>query len=115
MTRNYEQQREICVKYNAQYFETPENLKVGISINVREGIRPINGLRHPPEGDTSGWYIWAGEELSNDPDFFVPLHISHLDEWCPLVKKYLGLPIGWRFLITEEYEDVWQDDSLLNI
>src|ERR1041384_3071497 len=27
-----------------------------------------------PSGDTTGWYIWAREEPSNHPDFFVPLH-----------------------------------------
>lgn len=76
---------------------------------------PINGLRHPPEGDTTGWYIWAGEELSTATDFFVPLHVVHLDEWCPGAIPYLGLPPGWRFLIADGYEDVWFDPSLLDI
>ena len=74
---------------------------------------PINGLRHPIEGETTGWYIWAGEEYSEGPDFFVPLHVEHLAEWTPLVLKYLGLPTGSRFLITADYEDVWEDKSLL--
>ena len=75
---------------------------------------PINGLRHTPEGDTTGWYIWAGENFSQEPGFFEPLHVSHLSEWCHLVLKYLGLPPGSRFLITDiGYEDVWFDESLL--
>lgn len=107
-------QREICVKYAADYVASPLHLKVGIALNVKDGIMPINGLRHPPEGDTSGWYIWAGEEYSEDPNFFVPLHIEHLKDWCPLVLKYLGLAPGWRFLITDTgYEDVWKDESLI--
>jgi hypothetical protein len=88
---------------------------VGISLNVKNGLQPINGLRHPPEGDTTGWYIWAGEDFSDDPDFFVPLHVKHLNEWCPEIVKYLGLPPGWRFLIANDYEDVWEDPSLLDI
>jgi hypothetical protein len=28
-------------------------------------------------------------------------------------KKYLGLALGWRFLIAPEYEDVWYDTNLL--
>ena len=76
---------------------------------------PINGLRHPPEGDTTGWYIWAGEELSEDPDFFVPLHFEHLAEWCPGVTKFLALPPGWRFLTAPDHEDVWFDVSLLKL
>jgi hypothetical protein len=94
---------------------SPGGSKVGISRNVRSGLLPINGLRHPPVGDTTGWYIWSGEgNPPSDPDFFVPLHVEHLMEWCPLVIPYLGLPPGWRFLLTGEHEDVWNDASLLD-
>ncbi|PPD55577.1 MAG: hypothetical protein CTY11_01390 [Methylomonas sp.] len=108
-------QKQVCQKFGAQFLGAPDTSKVGISLNVRDGVVPINGLRHPPEGDTSGWYIWAGEELSNGTEFFKPLHIEHLDNWCPQIKKYLGLAPGWRFLIANEYEDVWFDESLLRI
>ena len=77
-------------------------------------MSPINGLRHEPVGDTNGWYIWAGPELSQDPDFFTPLHVHHLGEWCPQVLPYLALPPGSRFLIAEGYEDVWHDEALLS-
>lgn len=110
-----ELQKELCEKYKARFLSSPSNLKVGIATNVREGIVPINGLRHPPEGDTTGWYIYAGEELSDDPDFFKPLHVEHLDDWCPQIKKYLGLAPGWRFLVAGDYEDVWFDESLLEV
>ncbi|MBT1711415.1 hypothetical protein KK062_24445 [Fulvivirgaceae bacterium PWU5] len=108
------EQIAICRKYDVVFCESPDFLKVGISRNIKEGARPIHGLRHPLEGNTTGWYIW-GDEYSEDPDFFVPLHVEHLKEWCPLIVKYLGLPPGWRFLITENYEDVWEDKDLLNI
>ena len=101
------------MKYGAPLVEAPENFKVGISRNVKDGLWPINGLRHPVEGNTTGWYIWAGEDFSTDPDFFIPLHVKHLEEWCPMVLKYLSLAPGWRFLVTENYEDVWEDKSLL--
>lgn len=107
-------QRGICEKYGAEYFPTGDNLKLGISNNVKEGIIPINGLRLYPEEGTSGWFIWAGEEFSEDPDFFVPLHIEHIDEWALDIKKYLGLAPGWRFLIVGDYEDVWFDKEILD-
>ena len=107
-------QKAICNKYHAAYIETPANLKVGISLNVKSGIYPINGLRHYPEGDTTGWYIWGGE-YSDADDFFKPLHVEHLREWCPEAIKYLGLPPGYRFLLGENnYEDVWKDETLLS-
>lgn len=108
------EQKEVCRKYNAEFLETPVNLKIGISLNVKENNYPIHGLRHPPEGDTTGWYIWVGE-YSEESDFFQPLHVEHIKEWNPLIEKYLGLAPGWRFLITPEYEDVWYDKDLLDI
>ena len=111
-----DQQKIICKKYNTSIKESPLDMKVGISRNVRNGLQPINGLRHPIEGNTTGWYIWAGEEFSDSPDFFVPLHVEHLKEWCPNVMKYLGLPPGWRFMIDNKgFEDIWEDLSLLNL
>lgn len=106
-------QHEICKKYGVLLMPAPDHLKVGIARNVLEGILPLNGLRLKPTADTTGWYIWAGEELSEAPDFFVPLHVSHLGEWCPVVRKFLGLPPGWRFLLSGNYEDVWEDSGLL--
>jgi hypothetical protein len=80
--------------------ECPSHLKVGIARNVREGLQPLNGLRINPSSDTTGWYFWAGQEKSDDPDFFLPLHVEHLKTWCPEVLPYLSLPPGWRFLIA---------------
>jgi hypothetical protein len=87
--------------------------KIGISDIALSGAHPINGLRHPPEAGTSGWYIWGGEEFSTAPHFFKPFHIHHLQERCPGVLPYLALPPGWRFLIGPGHEDVWYDSSLL--
>jgi hypothetical protein len=93
----------------------PADRTAGVAENVKTGLKPINGLRHPPEGDTTGWFIWAGTELSSADDFFLPNHVEHLEEWAPQAIKYLGLPPGWRFLVTDDYEDVWFDAKLLEI
>ena len=109
------EQKAICSAQNVEFFAAPDELKVGISLSVKEGIVPINGLRHPPEGDTTGWYIWAGEGFSHNTEFFKPLHVEHLKDWCPQVVKFLGLPPGWRFLVAGDYVDVWYDESLLEV
>jgi hypothetical protein len=108
-------QKDTCIKFGANYLAAPLDLKVGIAPNVKLNIFPINGLRHPPNGDTTGWFIWGGEELSQASDFFQPLHVQHIDEWCPDVSKYLGLAPGWRFMIAPDFEDVWFDESLLSV
>ncbi|MFI5707789.1 hypothetical protein [Kribbella sp. NPDC051620] len=110
----FAEQLDVCRRFDVAPVVAPIHLKVGISENVRsKSVLPLNGLRHPLEGEGSGWYIWAGEEFSNDADFFVPLHVSHLADWCPVALPYLALPPGWRFLIAPGHEDVWYDESLL--
>jgi hypothetical protein len=29
--------------------------------------------------------------------------------------RFLGLPPGWRFLVAGDYEDVWEEQSLLDV
>lgn len=106
-------QHETAERFGTICMPPDGSLKVGIAKNVLQGLVPLNALRHPLEGDTSGWYIWAGEELSEEADFFVPLHVAHLREWCPEILPYLALPPGWRVLLAPGYEDVWFDDTLL--
>ncbi len=109
-----EQQRLVCQDYDQQCIPPEPESKLGFALQT-QGLVPINGLRHPSQGDTNGWYIWRGEKLSADPDFFAPLHTQHLLEYCPEALKFLGLPPGYRFLIAGEYVDVWFDESLLNV
>ena len=71
---------------------------------------------HPPEAGTCRWYVWAGQ--IDDPsregdDFFVPLHVTHLADWCPQLVPYLALPPGWSVILAPGYEDVWFDPALL--
>ncbi len=108
-----ELQRAICQQHAAPFTPCEPSVKLGISESALRGDLPLNGLRHPPEGDTSGWYIWGGDELGTAPDFFKPMHIHHLAEQCPEVLPYLALPSGWRFLVAPEVEDVWFDECLL--
>ena len=108
-------QRSTCASFRADWTPAPFNLKAGVALNVESQLKPVNGLRQPPKGDTTGWYIWAGQVLSDEPDFFQPLHVSHLTDWRPEILKYLGLPPGYRFLLAENYQDVWFDASLLDV
>jgi hypothetical protein len=110
------EQRKLCEKYGALFLSADPWRMVGISKNFNALQFPINGLRHPPEtGREAGWYIWSGTELSQDDDFFVPMHVMHVDDKCPQIVKYLGLAPGWRFLVAPGYEDVWYDEKLFDI
>ena len=114
-TKLIDRQRAVCRDYGAECLPPLVGSKVGIAANVRENVLPINGLRHVPEEGTNGWYIWAGQELSEDPDFFLPLHVELVHDWSPAILDYLALPPGWRFLVAGDYTDVWFDPELLKV
>lgn len=107
-------QERLCARFGVRPVAAPADVRSGVARNVGPGAWPVNGLRHPPEGGTTGWYLWAGEQWSDAPDFFEPLHTGHLAERCPDVLPYLALPPGWRFLIAPGHEDVWYDAALLD-
>ena len=107
-------QKALCARIGTAFEPPSRSDKVGIALQTLH-LRPLNGLRHPAEHGTCGWYIWGGEEWSDDPEFCQPLHVDHLDEKCPDILPYLALPPGWRFLIDADYEDVWEDRALLEI
>ena len=106
-----ERQKVICEKYESKWNPINKKLKVGIGSDLNAD--PIHGLRHPEENGTTGWYIWTGE-YSESNDFFKPICAEHLLQIRPDLIKYLGLDIGYRFLIDKkEYEDVWYDEKLI--
>lgn len=117
-TRWHAIQSPICESRAVEFFEFEPALNTGVSDNllggrfVTDGIWPLHGLRHLPAPTTTGWYIWAGD-LSEEPDFFKPVHSAHLDTWCSDAIPFLGLPPGWRFLLAPNHQDVWYDDALL--
>ena len=107
-------QRLLCEEKGYRYVPSSLDSKLCFAKKTL-GKLPLNGLRHPPKGDTNGWYIWCGEELSQEPNFFVPLHTGHLIDLCPEVMLFLGLPPGSRFLVAGDHVDVWYDESLLDV
>jgi hypothetical protein len=52
-------QKENCLKYGADFLSAPFNSLAGIALDTFDGaLKPINGLRHPPEGaNDNGWSL----------------------------------------------------------
>lgn len=108
-----DKQREICTTHNSTWKPINKKLNVGVSSNLDKD--PINGLRHPNEKGTTGWFIWTCEYSEAD-DFFQPICAEHLLQKRPDIIKYLGLDIGFRFLADRNgYEDIWFDEKLKKI
>ncbi|GEM_PF-703564 len=105
-----DRQKEICRKFQSKWNPINKKLKVGIGSDLHAD--PIHGLRHPKDEGTTGWYIWTGK-YSESNDFFQSICAEHLLQIRPDIIKYLGLDIGYRFLIDKSgYEDVWFDEKL---
>jgi len=107
-------QQEICKRFDSEFVPLSEDDIVGIALASLNQL-PLNALRHPAENGSSGWYIWGGETLSQDKDFFQPFHVHHLVENAPQLIPYLALSPGWRVLLAPNQLDVWYDSSLLKV
>ena len=105
------QQLEICHRFGSKPCFPNEDNIIGVAMSSLHLSEPLHGIRHPIVDKTSGWYIWRGD-YKNDEDFFAPLHHSHLSEYCEEALPYLALLPGWRFLVKDEYQDVWFDENL---
>ena len=105
-------QRALCGQYSASFAGTPPEVKLGFALGTT-GLQPIHGVRHLVSDGTSGWYIWCGQDFSESADFFDPLHAGRIYAIMPDVGRLLGLPPGYRFLLAENYLDVWFDEKLL--
>lgn len=104
-----ELQLRICRTYGAAFEPPAAGSKIGLAIRTL-GRVPVHGVRLPPTDTTCGWYIYAGDEWSDDSDFYQPLCVEHLPEFCAFALPFLGLPPGWRFLTDGRgHMDVWQD------
>lgn len=106
-----DEQASVCAAHGADSIACDPDMKVGIALATLADL-PLNAMRHRPKNGTTGWYIWGGD-LSEAPDFFLPLHAAHLPDYVPQLGPYLALAPGWRVLIAPAQLDVWYDASLL--
>jgi hypothetical protein len=107
-------QEDTCKKHGAVFVPVSTTTISGLAKSTL-GHSPVNGLRHPARLDSSGWYIWCGEEFSYAADFFAPVHTEHIYDELPQAIPFLALPPGYRFLVSENYTDVWFDRNLLDV
>ena len=106
-------QMKLCAKYGSQFCPPSPSLLASVSKNIGEKDLPLQGLRHPLEG-ASGWFLWRGE-FSLAEDFFEVVHLYHVYEGVEPVIPYLALAPGWTFFLQSDFEDVWFDESLLEV
>ena len=105
------QQKAVCGQHGAEFLPPVPGSRVGIAIETL-GLQPLNGLRIAPKGSVCGWYLWGGGEPSDEDDFYKPMCLEHVADYCLAAISFLALPPGWRFLTDGNYFDVWFDAAL---
>ena len=90
-----ELQQRICRTYGAGFEPPAPGSKVGLAIQTLDRI-PIHGVRLAPTETTCGWYIYAGGDGSDDADFYKPLCVEHLADYCKFALPFICLPPGWN-------------------
>jgi hypothetical protein len=106
------QQQDLCNQYGAKFCPPMPGSRIGIARQTLE-LWPLNGMRITPHGGACGWYLWGGGEPSDADDFYQPVCVEHLVDYCPLAIPFLALPEGWRFLTDGKTMDVWFDAALI--
>jgi hypothetical protein len=83
--------------------------------------RPLNGLRHPTEGETCGWYIWGGPGSRRFQNSFSR---STLPTWLSVALAHSSIspchPVGdsWMLPVTRTFGTTprywpWAADAIL--
>jgi hypothetical protein len=103
-------QLEICQEYGVNRVLLDFKLKLSVSEDFFSSSEVlINGFRRSPEGNTCGWFLWKGEEMSDSEISFRQINVTYLIGHCHQVIPYLGLPTGWRFLVAGGHGRAWPD------
>lgn len=111
MNQHETAQRKLCDRYLAEFTPIDWALRVAIADDFFTDTLPKNGIRIAVEGNMTGWYLFAGEAMSEANHYYKPYCADHLPDLLPAVIPYLGLPVGWRFLLAPNYEDVWEGNT----
>jgi hypothetical protein len=97
MARTVEElQRLLCERTEVEFTPPAPGSIVWVALQTMDRL-PIRGVRHLPTETASGWYIFAGDEWSDDPNFYQPLGVEGLAQYCQPVLQLLALPPGWWF------------------
>ena len=106
-------QTDVCHRYHVEPQLFLRHDRLGIALATMT-LTPINGLRVPAMSGSSGWFIYGGDQASDDVNFYQPICLTHIKKHCEIAIPFLCLPAGWRFQIAYDgYEDVWYDPLLL--
>lgn len=105
------EQENLCKQYGVSPIFPTFNQNIVISKGVYEGLG-VDAVRYPSPEYMTGW--WITTELYDDNiDSLMNVHYFHVAFKRPDLIKYLALPYGFRFYITEQEKEIWFDKEVL--
>lgn len=81
-----------------------------ISDGVYEGL-PVNGVRYMSPSHMTGWWLTT-DEYNDDVKSLKNVHFFHVAFTRPDILKYLALPPGFRFYISQGESGAWFDEQV---
>lgn len=100
----------MCSKFNVSPVFPQFSQNIVISKGVYEGLG-VDAVRYSSPEHMTGW--WLITDLYDDNiDSLMNVHNFHVAFNRPL--KYLALPYGFRFYITNSEEDIWFDENTID-
>jgi hypothetical protein len=110
LTLRYWRDQHIVCKLHGTEFRPPRPDKLTVvSAGVQEGA-PVEGVRYPSPDHMSGWWITT-DQYNGDIKTLKHQHTYHVTAARPELAKYLALPDGFRFNLSDT-EDVWFDEKV---
>ncbi|RJG26979.1 hypothetical protein [Paenibacillus thiaminolyticus] len=106
------EQVKMCNKFDVSPGFPQFSQNIVISKGVYEGLG-IDAVRYASPEHMTGW--WLTTDLYDDNvDSLMNVHYFHVAFNRPDLLKYLALPNGFRFYITDSEEDIWFDEDALD-
>lgn len=102
-------QQDMCARFDAPFTPPRLDQMAAVSAGVVKGA-PVEGVRYPSPAHMSGWWLTTDRYDGNVKSLRVE-HLYHVTAARPELARYLALPYGFRFALTDR-EYVWFDEGV---
>ena len=106
------EQTQMCNELNANPIFPQFSQNIVISKGVYEG-EGIEAVRYSSPEHMTGWWLTT-DSYDDNMDSLMNVHYFHVAFSRPDLLKYLALPYGYRFYVTDSEEDIWFDENALD-
>jgi len=102
-------QHETCARFRGDFSPPRPDRLTAVSLGVMEGL-PVQAVRYRWREHMSGWLL-VTEEWDKKIESLTNHHTYHVTAGRPDLARYLALPIGFRFDLTNG-ERAWIDEEV---